>query len=480
MANPSSDWLTLPISEIASGARRLEAESYLSDGFMLRRQFRRSTLRSPRLGALANIWQPNRLKGIQVDSEHGIPFLTATQVFDIWPTPRKWLAASKIKDLQDYLVTPGKMLVTRSGTVGNTIVTYSAHSDQVISDDLLRVEIEDPLLMSYVYTFLRTKFGRALMRSSQYGSVIKHLETGHLAEIPIPTIEGPLVDEIGGAIAETYRMRSEAHKLDMLSRSTFASAMWDHPGTVPHVEGFVVSASSLFDCRRRLEANAYGPSSQIIAEVYKRNAKTVDTLGQIAKVFATGRFKHIYGEGGTPYLDSEPIFKVNPELTKFLMPATKIDFGAYTVKRGWLLMARSGQIYGINGQTILANEWHEGKVVSDHIVRIIPDREAIRPGYLQTVLSHPTLGKPLVVSRAYGTSVPELATEDIEQLPIPRLANELEDQIAEAAEQASKLRRNADELEDSAVTKLEVQLSSKLAVVPNQMERGSVRISEVA
>ncbi len=166
---------------------------------------------------------------------------------------------------------------------------------------------------------------------------------------------------------------------------------------------------------------------------------------------------------GLSYVNSEPIFKINPELAKFLTPAKGINFDSYMVRRGWLLMARSGQVYGINGQAILANEWHEKKVISEHIIRIVPD-QGIRPGYLQTVLSHPTLGKPLVVSRAYGTSVPELAPEDVEQLPIPRLEVELEDEIAELAERASDLRVQANKLESEAITALETELEKKLGI----------------
>ena len=167
---------------------------------------------------------------------------------------------------------------------------------------------------------------------------------------------------------------------------------------------------------------------------------------------------------GTPYLDSEPIFKINPDITKFLTPATNIDFDTYAVRRGWLLMARSGQIYGLNGQAMIANEWHEGKVVTEHIMRIIPNPEEIRSGYLQTVLQHPTLGRPLVVSRAYGTSVPELAPKDIRQLPLPRLKREIEDEIADAAEHANELRRIADEKENRAVSDLESELSRELGI----------------
>ena len=162
--------VTLPLSEIAAGDRRLDAEVYLSDGFSVRRAIRDSLLAVSPLGQLARIWQPSRLKGIRVDREHGAPFLAATQAFDIWPTPRKWLAPSKTPSIADRYVSPGWILVTCSGTVGTVILTYSAHADKVISHDLLRVEVEDPSLRSYVYTFLRTRFGRTMMRGTHYGT----------------------------------------------------------------------------------------------------------------------------------------------------------------------------------------------------------------------------------------------------------------------------------------------------------------------
>lgn len=451
--------VTLPLSEIAAGDRRLDAEVYLSDGFTVRRAIRASLLAVSPLGQLARIWQPSRLKGIRVDREHGAPFLAATQAFDIWPTPRKWLAPSKTPSIADRYVSPGWMLVTCSGTVGNVILTYSAHADMVISHDLLRVEIEDPSLRNYVYTFLRTRFGRTMMQGTHYGNVIKHLEVSHLEQIPVPVLPR-LRDEIHNRIGSVFTARDEAYRLDLAARLRFAEAMSDQP-EVPPEGGYTVQASRLFQGRRRLEAFAHSPAAQLVARTYERNAESVARLGQIARAFVPGRFKRIYGEQGTTYLDSGPVFKVNPELSKFLTPATPIDFDAYMVKRGWLLMACSGQIYGINGQAILADRWHEGKVITQHIMRIVPE-DSIRPGYLQTVLSHPTLGQPLVVSQAYGTSVPELAVEDIEGLPIPRLAVKQEEEIADAAERASELRMRANDEENEAVARLEGELVYEL------------------
>ena len=460
---PSPECVLLPLSEIVGADQRLDAAVYLSEGFMARSEIRRSQLQVHHLGRLANIWRPipGRLKTTQVDREYGVPFVTATQVFDTWPTPRKWIASSKTPNLSGRYVVPGWILITCSGTVGNVMMAYSAHAGLVVSDDLLRVDVHEPALRGYVYTFLRTKYGRAMMKSSQYGSVIKHLDIKHLEETPIPLLSH-LVSPLGSAVSEAFAMRDEAYLLDTSARSKLADALSDRPTSLKSEVGYPVAASHIFGKRRRLEANAHSPASRFVYQVYERNAEAVVTLGEVARVHLPSRFKRIFGESGTPYLDSEPIFKVNPDITKLLTPATNINFEAYLVRRGWLLMACSGQTYGINGQATIANEWHEGKVVTQHIMRIVPNPGEIRPGYLQTVLSHPTLGQPLVVSRAYGTSVPELAPEDIRQLPIPRLRREIEDEIASAAEQANELRRQADEKENKAVADLEREFGDAL------------------
>ena len=207
---------------------------------------------------------------------------------------------------------PGCILITRSGTVGNVIIAYSAHAGKrVISDDLLRVEIEDdPSLRSYLYTFLRTRFGRTMMQGTHYGNVIKHLEVSHLEQIPVPVLPR-LRDETHNRIGSVFAARDEAYRLDMTAQRRFADAMSDQPERLPD-EGYAVRASRLFRGRRRLEAFAHSPGAQLVRETYERNSQSVVRLGQIARVVLPARFKRIYGERGTTYVDSGPVFKVNP------------------------------------------------------------------------------------------------------------------------------------------------------------------------
>lgn len=70
------------------------------------------------MGELTRVWQPSRLKGIQVSPDYGTPFLAATQVFDLRPVPRKFLSLDRTDSSAERFVTNGMILVTCSGNVG--------------------------------------------------------------------------------------------------------------------------------------------------------------------------------------------------------------------------------------------------------------------------------------------------------------------------------------------------------------------------
>lgn len=443
---PDADYVTLPISVLASGERRLEAETYLTGGYGLRIQIQ-SALAHRRLTDLAEIWQPSRLKGTQVAESDGIPFFTATQVFDIRPSTRKWLAPSKTPDLSRRTVERGWILVTCSGSVGDAIMSYGPHLESVISHDLLRVQVRDPKHAGYVYAFLRSRHGRTMMRSSRYGSVVKHLEPEHLFDVPVPDATDNQYEVIGHHIRNVFALRDHAHQLTLEAETIYATAVF--PPQAVDAEAYSVMASKMFSGRRRLDASHYNP---IVSALDALTVPTEPLASLTDSVFGVPRFKHIYSVDGIPYLDSEDIFKVNPEITKFIPKVTKKDADRYYVRAGWLLVASSGQLYGINGSVLVANAGHEGKLVSNHIVRIIP--KGVRSGYLALALGHPVLGRPLLQRHTFGSSVPEIAPGDMASVAIPRLGA-IENQIADRMEQASALRLQADREEDQVVEQVE-------------------------
>ena len=448
-------WASLPASLLGAGARRMEAENYLAGGHGLRVAMEARPAGCVRLGDLADVWQPSRLKGIQVSHEYGTPFLAATQVFDFRPVPRKWLAVEQTSDASGRFVTKGTILVTCSGSIGRATVATAAHENTLISHDLLRVSPKCQEHWGWLYAFLRSPQGRAMMSAAQYGHVIKHLEVEHLAALPIPLPnEGvvALFDVMARAIlGKRERSFSLATEADRGYSRLFSSQPADDGGA-----GFTVKASELFKGHRRLEGNCHVPAVKQIPEVLAGRAKKVVPLGDVtSRIFVPGRFKHIYGDGGIPYLDSADLLEVNPDVLKFVISLPPAAQESYRVEQGWLLAPCSGQVYGNLGQSVIATEFHVGKILSNHILRICPN-DKIRSGYLQCALGHPSLGRPQLVRLAFGSSVPEIAVEDVAEIQIPRLDARVENRLADLQEEAAREREAADSLERSLAAEADI------------------------
>ena len=173
--------------------------------------------------------------------------------------------------------------------------------------------------------------------------------------------------------------------------------------------------------------------------------------------------REIPAADGVPFLDSADLFEVNPDVTKCIVDADFGDPHKGRVKSGWLLLSRSGQIYGLNGSVMIAGHVHENKVVSDHIIRIAPNLGRCRTGYLLTALTHPTLGRPRVKALPYGSSIPEIDVVDVKTFEVPRLTERAEEEIADQAEKAAVLRDRADELENEIAESAEDLINRFLA-----------------
>lgn len=453
---------SLPISTLWQGERRLESETYLTGGYGIRRRIETAGAKFVRVSELARVWQPPRLKGIRVDSNQGVPFITTNQAFDITPAVRKWLAAGRVPELQSRYLQPGWILITcsgngQAGNVGKVFASYAAHAGLVVSHDLLRVQVHDESSFGVLYSFLRSRFGRAMLRSSQYGSQIKHLEPEHVDVLPVPVVSEGTKRQLARDIGKVFELRDEAFALVKAAERLYADEMGAAPEEADLDAPFQVSVESLRAYGRRLDAYHYNVGAEATLQTVQRHR--TEPLGELtADVFVPTRFKHIYTDSGIPYVDSEDIFKVNPDVTKYIPPEAKKNADKYLVKRGWLLMACSGQIYGINGSVVLADETHENKILSNHIIRMIPRQGRIRPGYLQTALGHPVFGRPLVLRWAFGSGVPEIAPEDLRKIPVPRLTEKVESRIADQVERACELRVAATKLEDAAVRVVETEV----------------------
>lgn len=434
---------SVPASLLFAGDRRMEAETYLSSGFGIRAAIEAQEGGWVPFGDLADVWMPGRLKGIQVGRDVGTPFLAATQVYDVRPIPRKWLALARTEDSASRFVKPGMILVTCSGSVGRPTLAYAPHENTLISHDLLRIEAKDKRQWGWLYAFLHAPQVRAMATGAQYGHIIKHLETSHLAALPVPVISDATADDFHKRVGQILKLRNESHRLFGEAEGAFAKAI----GSVKpseREEGFVVRASDMFKGRRRLEAAYHTPYAASIFRKFKR----FDRLGDVAeRVWWMTRFKRFYGDEGIPYLSADELFTINPQETKRILVDPKDNHRDYFVEPGWIVMACSGQVYGLNGAAALMTEYHRDTFFSHDLIRIVADKTKIRAGYLLTTLTHRTHGRPLLIRAAYGTSIPHLDPNDVAEFPVVRLDARVEGEIADLAEAGARDRAKADVIE---------------------------------
>lgn len=436
-------WASVSVGQMLGGDRRMEAETYLSRGFSLREaiQARKSGWKS--FGGLAKVWMPGRLKGIQVSREFGTPFLAATQVYDVRPIPRKWLALERTADAANRFVPKGMILVTCSGSVGCPTLAYAPHENVLISHDLLRVEAIEEKNRGWLYAYLHAPQVRAMTIGAQYGHIVKHLETSHLEALPVPTVDDATAADFSRRVSRVLALRNDAHRLAEEADSRFAAIIGAVTPSAKE-QGFVVRASAIFSGRRRMEACYHAPQASAIFKQFKR----WDRLGDVTeRVWWMNRFKRFYGNDGIPYLSADELFTVNTPEKKRILVDPDDDHRDYFVKNGWIVMACSGQVYGLNGAAALMTEHHENIFFSHDLIRIIADCSKIRAGYLLVTLTHRTHGRPLLIRAAYGTSIPHLDPGDVADFPVVRVDEADESAIADLSEASAKARAEADVLE---------------------------------
>lgn len=457
---------TRPIkfSAILGGDNRLEASTYLREGYGLSR-LARQVAGCVSLGDLADIWQPSRLTGYLMPEEQGLPFFTAGQMFEDFPRVRKWLAEPFVPHKKKRYVSQDWLLMSCSGVVGRITAVYPHHLNKIVTHDLLRIIPKDWSDYGWLYSYMKTDFFQSVARASQYGHMIKHIEVEHADKYPVLMPEEDIRIEIGKIAEKAINMRAQARDLRDEAFSLIEKKIdIDNRLSEQSERHGSFRLSDLLQQRLRFDAGTYVGKINVIDNLvddlgYSELGELVTSLSDLP------RFSRVFGDGGTPYVGASELFDANAKPTKFIYPKLVKNSDKYILHEGQIIMACSGQKYGLLGRSLLLHSLHEGLFGSHDLIRIVLEGQDIRPGYLLAFLNDPAIGRPLVIRNAYGTSVPHLNPDDIKRIRVPRLGKTTENAIADVMEQSVALSSEADSLENEAINRAEAITNSMLGIV---------------
>ena len=354
---------SLPASILFAGDRRMEAAGLLASGFRTRVTIESQPAGWAPLAESAEVWQPSRLAGIQVAPEFGAPFLTASQVFDVPPVPRKWLSLNQTSHAHQRFVQPGTILVTCSGTVGRTTLARNSLDGVLISHDLLRVKPRSIDDWGWLYAYLRAPSVIEMMQAAHYGHIVKHLEVSHLNTIPLVDIDKTtrlaFTEKAQAILDDRNRAEALIDQAHQRLSQAFHLPFADHP----QPEHGTARCHEMASGRRRMEGAFYRTAVRSLLSNVSQFALQVDSLGNLTRrVWWLTRFSREFGDGGVHYRSADDLFSISLfQITEKRVFADPIEhFEDFFVKEGWILStACSGQVYGLNGSVVLATKADE-------------------------------------------------------------------------------------------------------------------------
>jgi len=166
------------------------------------------------------VFIPPRFKRVYVVREHGIAFLQGSHIVQAQPTDLKYVSPAVHKNLNEWLIREGWLLVTRSGTVGRVAITPKSWDGWAASEHLLRiVPRSDPTCPpGYLYAFLRSFAGQAQLTSRIYGAVVDELTEEQTRSVLIPVATTPAqrrtVQTISEASLEAVKRQEQSVALN--------------------------------------------------------------------------------------------------------------------------------------------------------------------------------------------------------------------------------------------------------------------------
>lgn len=156
-----------------------------------------------------DIFVGNRGKRYYV--KDGVPFLSSSDMMLFNPSRYASMISTHTPMLKSMRVQKKDILISRSGTVGNTMIVSDLLEGAAISEHALRLRIDETKIApEYIYAYLNTWQGQRKLKNAAYGSVIITLGEDFVGEVAVPIIDDTTYQEVVGLVNEYCCLLDEA------------------------------------------------------------------------------------------------------------------------------------------------------------------------------------------------------------------------------------------------------------------------------
>jgi type I restriction enzyme S subunit len=380
-----------------------------------------------------------------------MPFLSSSEIISMRPRIDHHISRLLTAKAEGLAVKRWDVLISRSGTIGNTALAGTTFEGKALSEHAIRLTAGDAETAGYITAFLRSRLGRPQIQQATYGSVVVHIEPHHLTRVLIPDLTPIKRIAIGSLMREATELRDRANNLldeaDRLLHERLGLPLLKNESSKGPMMG-KVKASVL---NGRLDASYHNPRVPKVMRKLKALGVPLSTLGALEvckEVRAVTKFrKRVYvPNGGIPLLGGKQLFQVDPVDVKGLAKGAHTkDLKEIGLAENMVTVTCSGTI----GRVQIIPRYMGAWTANQHAHRLLA-AEAMNPGYLYAWLAS-DYGQLLVTRQSYGSVIFEVDREMLGSVAIPVPEASVRDEIGNLVLEANRLRDEAWQKEQDAI-----------------------------
>lgn len=395
---------------------RLDASFHLSEGVLATHILKTSKVKCESLKNLTtDVFMGPRFKRYYVSNpDNGVPFMGGSDMQKSSLSGLKLISKKMTKEIQQLYLKKGWILVTRSGTIGQSVFTNEDFEGKTATEDVIRIIADsNKIKAGYLYAYLSSNFGYALLTQSTYGAVIQHIEPHHLNNLPVPLLPDEKQQKIHDLIIDASTYRAEANRLLEDTICLFE----DNLPEFNYEKRYITKINNLKNNSFRLNATSL---TQYITELYSKLSQNNYSLKSISElsetVFTPNIFKRLRVDNpiyGIPFLSGSDLLTQRPVFKNFLSKKM-LNIDDYILRKGWIAIQDSGTI----GYVTLITDYLDGVAATNNLIRIIPKNRENNNYYIYGFLKT-KIGQALLKSFEYGSVQKHIDNNQLSNLKIP-------------------------------------------------------------
>ena len=159
---------------------------------------------------------PGRFKRVYVEDEYGVKFLGGKEINQLDPSSEKYLSKNAhSKQLEGALgIKANSILTPARGSLGEVVLPCKHFLNWAISDNMMQILSKEDIC-GYVYIFLNSDYGKALIQRFTYGGVVDAIEPWHIQQVQIPLLKNKEIQaRINELALQANQKRYEAYLLE--------------------------------------------------------------------------------------------------------------------------------------------------------------------------------------------------------------------------------------------------------------------------